>query len=189
MPGPSCRRRPFDPYYHHSRSASSAPAAAAALPPPSGDRIARLATAVHGSAASKNFAHAIRLTKSLVQASSILGPHSGGGAAAFAALASTSSTTVPALGVLVIALSQMTLLDEALSVFRRLRTLPALPACNALLDGLVKSRRLECAFELFNEMLRRGMVPSVVTYNTLINACRHQGSMKKAWEVWNLLGM
>jgi pentatricopeptide repeat protein len=183
-------RRPLAPHRHHCRRrrhslSASVPAGASAIPPLSGDRTARLAAAIHGSTAAKNFAHAIRLTKSLVQASSSPGPRSGGGAAAFAALDSTSSTPAPALGVLVIALSQMTLLDEALSMFRRLRTLPALPVCNALLYGLLKARRFGCPFELFDEMLRRGMVPSVVTYNTLINACRHQGSMKKAWEVWN----
>ncbi|KAF0915708.1 hypothetical protein E2562_038136 [Oryza meyeriana var. granulata] len=92
-------------------------------------------------------------------------------------LASTSMLPAPMLG---IALSQMVLFDEALSVFGRMWELPALPACNVILDGLIKAHRSTRVWKLFDEMLRRGMVPSVVTYNTLINACRHQGDVVKS---------
>lgn len=186
----SFRRRPLAPRFlllpRRFSASASASALQAATPPPSSSSAARLAAAVHGSAASGDFAHAIRLTKHLVRASSSPSHRPGAaGAAAAAALASTSASPAPALGVLVIALSQMALPDEALSVFGRLRELPALPACNAILDGLVKAHMLARVWELFDEMLGRGMVPSVVTYNTLINACRHQGDVAKAWEVWD----
>ncbi|KAL5206231.1 hypothetical protein ABZP36_034440 [Zizania latifolia] len=70
----------------------------------------------------------------------------------------------------------MALLDEAHSVFGRLE----LPACNAIVDGLVKAHRFAHVWELFDQMLGRGTVPSVVTYSTLINVGRHQGNVAKA---------
>ncbi|CAO2183742.1 unnamed protein product [Urochloa humidicola] len=190
-PPPSLLRPPPPPY----APPSPLPPQPLRLPLRRGHQLRRhpssLAAAVHGAAAAKNFAHAIRLTKSLVQASSSspgrsptsTAPTAAG--AAFAALASTSTSPAPAPGVLVIALCQMRLLDEALSVFRRLRTLPELPACNAILDGLVKAHRFGCAWQLLDEMLSRGMEPSVGTYNTLINACRQQGDVTKAQDVWD----
>ncbi|KAG8050195.1 hypothetical protein GUJ93_ZPchr0009g1814 [Zizania palustris] len=103
---------------------------------------------------STDLAHAVRLTKYLVRAAS-------------APVASPSprssprprrvASPPPALGVLFIALSQMALLD----------------------DGLVKAHWFDHVWELFDQMLGRGIAPSVVTYSTLFNACRHQGDIAK----------
>lgn len=85
-----------------------------------------------------------------------------------------------AFDVLIVALSQGGLVEEALWVFQHLGDPPSINACNALLTGLLRAGRLGCLWGLYAEMVGRGRQPSGVTYNILLNACRWQGDLSRA---------
>ncbi|MQL83863.1 hypothetical protein Taro_016366 [Colocasia esculenta] len=145
---------------------------------------------IHVLVGARLHAQAICLTKELVQEyleagrRDQLGRHVG--QITFEALQGFDDSdkfSAAAFGVLVIALSQSGLVDEASWVFHQLSDLPAVHACNALLDGLLKAGRIGSLWELHADMLGRGLEPSSVTYNTLINACRWQGDPSRALQL------
>ncbi|GAV71532.1 PPR domain-containing protein/PPR_1 domain-containing protein/PPR_2 domain-containing protein, partial [Cephalotus follicularis] len=86
---------------------------------------------------------------------------------------------------LIIAFSEMGLVEEALWVYRKIGGLPQMQACNALLNGLVKLGRFDSMWKIYWEMLSRGMVPNVVTYGVLVDNWCRQGHFSKARELVN----
>lgn len=92
----------------------------------------------------------------------------------------TSKFTPNVFGSLIIAFSQMGLIEDALWVYRNIKTFPQMQACNALLDGLIKLGRFDSMWDLYKELLSRGFLPNVVTYGVLINCCCCQGDVLKA---------
>ncbi|KAM7266856.1 hypothetical protein ACFE04_009022 [Oxalis oulophora] len=70
----------------------------------------------------------------------------------------------------IIALSEMGLVEEGLWVCDKLRALPELQACNAILNGLVKAGKFDEMWEVYKGMLFRGFSPSVVTYGVLVSS-------------------
>ncbi|EEF47834.1 pentatricopeptide repeat-containing protein, putative [Ricinus communis] len=83
-------------------------------------------------------------------------------------------------GVLIIAFSEVGLVDEALRVYLKVGAFPAVQACNALLNGLLKKSSFDIMWELYNNMVSRRLFPTVVTYNVLVDACCRQGDVLRA---------
>jgi len=50
---------------------------------------------------------------------------------------------------------------------------------------VTQAHRFGCTWELFDEMLKWGMLPSLVVHNTLSDACWYQGVVAKAQELWD----
>ncbi|GFZ03565.1 pentatricopeptide repeat (PPR) superfamily protein [Actinidia rufa] len=88
-------------------------------------------------------------------------------------------------GVLIFALSDMGLVEEAYWVYRKIGELPAVQVCNALLDGFVKIGRLDLMWEVFRDMVSRGLLADVVTYGILVDACCDQENMPKAHKMFD----
>ena len=86
---------------------------------------------------------------------------------------------------LIIVLSEMGLVEEALCVYIRLKDLPAVRACNALLHGFGNAGWLDSMLEFYRQMGSRGLSPDVVTYGILINGCCRKGDLSKALELFN----
>ena len=74
-------------------------------------------------------------------------------------------------GTLIIAFSEMGLVEEASWVYHKIGILPVVPVCNALLNGLVKKGMFESMWQFHTDMLSRGMVSNFVTYGVLIDGC------------------
>ncbi|KAK8652374.1 hypothetical protein V6N13_061393 [Hibiscus sabdariffa] len=96
----------------------------------------------------------------------------------------TSKFTPNVFGSLIIAFSQMDLIEDALWVYRNIKTFPQMQACNALLHGLVKLGRFDSMWGLYKELLSRGFLPNVGTYGVLINCCCCQGDVLKARDLF-----
>ena len=88
-------------------------------------------------------------------------------------------------GVLIVVLSEMALVDEALWVYQEIGELVSLRVGNAILDGLVKKGRFDSMWEVYREMGSRGFCPDVITYGVLINGCCRKGDLLKALEVFD----
>ncbi|KAK9198657.1 hypothetical protein WN944_013843 [Citrus x changshan-huyou] len=88
-------------------------------------------------------------------------------------------------GTLIIAFSEMGHVEEALWVYRKIGVLPAIQACNALLNGLIKNGKFDSVWEFYEEMVLRGLVADVVTYGVLINCCCGQGDVMKALNLFD----
>ncbi|KAJ0104898.1 hypothetical protein Patl1_18795 [Pistacia atlantica] len=88
--------------------------------------------------------------------------------------------TPDVFGTLIISFSEMGFIEESLWVYRKIRVLPAIQACNALLNVLVKKGRFDAMWELYEDMLSRGFVAGVVTYGVLIDGCCGEGDVLKA---------
>ena len=63
--------------------------------------------------------------------------------------------------------------------------MPAVQACHALLDGFVKMGRFDLMWEVYEDMVSRGLLPNVVTYGILVDACCDQGNMPKAHKIFD----
>ncbi|GMI78202.1 hypothetical protein like AT5G61400 [Hibiscus trionum] len=96
----------------------------------------------------------------------------------------TSKFTPNVFGSLIIAFSQMGLIEDALWVYRNIKTLPQMQACNALLHGLVKLDKFNSMWDLYKELLSRRFLPNVDTYGVLINCCCYQGDVLKARDLF-----
>lgn len=48
------------------------------------------------------------------------------------------------------------------------------------MDGLCKCGNLDRAFRLFHKLCFKGLVPNLITYNTLISGCCKRGSFSEA---------
>ncbi|GAA0187507.1 hypothetical protein LIER_34795 [Lithospermum erythrorhizon] len=83
-------------------------------------------------------------------------------------------------GVLIIALCELGLVDEAYRVYKRMGTLPQIQACNKLLDVLLRKGRVGFMWDVYEDMVSRGAVSTVVTYGVLIDACCIEGDMERA---------
>lgn len=76
------------------------------------------------------------------------------------------------------------LLEEALWVYGNNRdNLPSLWACNAILAGLAKAKRLSSSLELYTEIVSRGFEPDFITYGILINAHCREGDLFNARQI------
>ncbi|KAL2493005.1 Pentatricopeptide repeat-containing protein [Abeliophyllum distichum] len=89
-----------------------------------------------------------------------------------------SNTNV--FGVLIIALCEKGLVDEAYWVYRKIGRLPAIQACNAILDGFLKAGRVEFMWEVYGLMVSNGMLPTDVSYGILIDACCGLGDNERS---------
>ncbi|KAL8160080.1 hypothetical protein V2J09_001617 [Rumex salicifolius] len=96
-----------------------------------------------------------------------------------------SNLNTDVLGILIIGLSETGLAEEACWVYRKLRELPALRVSNALLGGLVKSRKYDDMWNTYNDLVSRGAVPSVVTYGILMDSCCNQCDVGKALQLFD----
>ncbi|CBI15198.3 unnamed protein product, partial [Vitis vinifera] len=97
----------------------------------------------------------------------------------------SSKFTPNVFGVLIIAFSEMGLVEEALWVYYKMDVLPAMQACNMVLDGLVKKGRFDTMWKVYGDMVARGASPNVVTYGTLIDGCCRQGDFLKAFRLFD----
>ena len=97
----------------------------------------------------------------------------------------SSKFTPNVFGVLIVAFSEMGLVEEAMWVYKKIGVLPAVQACNALLDGLVKTDRFDSMWELYDDMVSRGLARTVVTYGVLIDGCCGQGDISNARKLFD----
>ncbi|KAB1216744.1 hypothetical protein CJ030_MR4G003868 [Morella rubra] len=97
----------------------------------------------------------------------------------------SSKFTHNVFGVLILALIEMGLVEEALWVHKKMGVLLAVQACNGLLYGLLKIGRFGSMWELYGDMVSRGLSPNVVTYGVLINGCSSQGDISKARKLFD----
>ncbi|KAL0355538.1 UNVERIFIED_CONTAM: hypothetical protein Sradi_4000700 [Sesamum radiatum] len=92
----------------------------------------------------------------------------------------TSGCPPNVFGVLIGALCARGLADEGYWVYRKMGKLPAIQACNALLNGILKTGRVELMWEVYYDMVLNGLLPSEVTYGILIDASCDRGDFVKA---------
>ncbi|KZV23300.1 pentatricopeptide repeat-containing protein [Dorcoceras hygrometricum] len=97
----------------------------------------------------------------------------------------TSGDNLNVFGVLIVALCEKGLVDEGYWVYRKLVKLPALQVCNALLNGILKSGRVEFMWNVYGDMVLKGAYPSEVTYGILMDAYRDRGDFAKAKELFD----
>ncbi|RZC58586.1 hypothetical protein C5167_005882 [Papaver somniferum] len=97
----------------------------------------------------------------------------------------SSKFTPGVFDVLILALSQMGLVEEACWVYKKTKALPGIQACHSLLHGFVKLSNFDSMWKFYDEMVSRGIASNVVTYDTLINACCKQGDILKACKLFN----
>lgn len=137
---------------------------------------------IHCLTEAKSYIHARCLIKDLIEELQKFRKPRRACSSVFKALSQLGSdnSTSNVYGVLIIALCEMGLIDEAYWVYQKIGTLPAMQACNAFLDGLCKRKRFDFMWEVYGDMLSLGASPSVVTYGVLIDACCDQGDIAKA---------
>ncbi|RYR45054.1 hypothetical protein Ahy_A08g041301 isoform A [Arachis hypogaea] len=114
-----------------------------------------------------NFSRAISLTKQLILSNSHTACSS-----LFHAL--THSQAPNFVSVLIVAFCELGHVQEALSVYRNVSSLPLLKACNALLHALVNTHRFDSLWEVYGDMVSRGFSPTVVSYGILMQCCCSQ---------------
>lgn len=54
---------------------------------------------------------------------------------------------------------------------------------NTIIKGCAKTKQLDTAFKIFNNMIENGVKPNDVTYNSLINACVRCDKIEEAWDL------
>ncbi|XLS94690.1 hypothetical protein HN51_070698 [Arachis hypogaea] len=82
--------------------------------------------------------------------------------------------------------SQPQSLDEAVDSFTRMlsmRRTPPIIQFNKILGSLSKTKHFHAAVSLFQQLQARGIAPSIVTLNILINCCCGMGRMTLAFSV------
>lgn len=136
---------------------------------------------IHVLVGSKLFSHARCLLKDLVE-NLLVKSHKPYHVSqlAFSALSRLKSSkfTPNVYGELLIVLSKMGLVEEALWMYRKVGAALAKQACNVLLDVLVKTSRFELLWRIYEEMISNGLSPDVITYGVLIDGCCRQRSFK-----------
>ncbi|RYR61311.1 hypothetical protein Ahy_A04g018465 [Arachis hypogaea] len=78
------------------------------------------------------------------------------------------------VSVLIVAFCELGHVQEALSVYRNVSSLPLLKACNALLHALVNTHRFDSLWEVYGDMVSRGFSPTIVSYGILMQCCCSQ---------------
>lgn len=76
---------------------------------------------------------------------------------------------------------------QVLDIYNNIRDESAknnVSVCNAILDCLIKNRKFDSSFKLFEQMKRGGLIPDIVTYSTLLAGCaRFKGGYSKAMQL------
>ncbi|KAL2243533.1 UNVERIFIED_CONTAM: hypothetical protein Sindi_0471300 [Sesamum indicum] len=92
----------------------------------------------------------------------------------------TSGCRPNVFGVLIDALCERGFANDGYWVYYKMGKLPAVQACNALLNGILKTGRVEPMWEVYNDMVLNGLLPSSMTYGILIDSSCDRGDIVKA---------
>ncbi|KAI3503132.1 hypothetical protein L1887_31568 [Cichorium endivia] len=75
-------------------------------------------------------------------------------------------------------------LKSSESVISEIET-PDLKCWNSILSGYGHHGKVNKAFTIFDEIVKRGLIPDEVTYLSMLSACNHSGLINKAKFLWS----
>ncbi|KAM3208907.1 hypothetical protein ACQJBY_063533 [Aegilops geniculata] len=78
-------------------------------------------------------------------------------------------------------------ITDAEAIFNQMRTQKCLVSWNALIGGYEHHGRATEALQLFEEMRRAGVMPTHITFISLLSACGNAGLVSEGWRVFHTM--